>query len=200
MEISKVPPAEIPTVRSGTAAMTGQDLPAAADIAPTADRADIRPLDISAALQILLAEARAGFGLAADAPLAQGALDPVQTARVLVEMFLQAVPEDASDPPAWTAAVLQAETVMRSSIELAISVVSQWRDVPPPVLDAVKETHVLYVTALGDDLQNPLWLRPEWMAFSPLYQRFRRRRAARRRLTDPDYAPGSLDESEGIRP
>jgi hypothetical protein len=200
MEISKVPPAEIPTVRSGTAAMTGQDLPAAADIAPTADRADIRPLDISAALQILLAEARAGFGLAADAPLAQGALDPVQTARALVEMFLQAVPEDASDPPAWTAAVLQAETVMRSSIELAISVVSQWRDVPPPVLDAVKETHVLYMTALGDDLQNPLWLRPEWMAFSPLYQRFRRRRAARRRLTDPDYAPGSLDESEGIRP
>ena len=203
MEISKVPPAESPTVRSGTAAMTGQDLPAAADIAPTADRADIRPLDISAALQILLAEARAGFGLAADAPVAQGpagAFGPVQTVRALVEMFLQALPDDASDPPAWTAAVLQAETVMRSSIERAISVVTQWRDVPPPVPDAVKETHVLYVTVLGDDLQNPLWLRPEWMAFSPLYQRFRRRRAARRRLTDPDYAPGSLDESEGIRP
>jgi hypothetical protein len=201
MEISKVPPAEVPTVRAGTAAMTGQDLPAAADIAPTADRADIRPLDVSAALQILLAEVRAGFGLAADAPVAQGPVDPVQAARALVEMFLQALPDDAGDPPAWTAALVKVETVMQSSLELAISVVSQWRDVPPPVLDAVKETHVLYLTALGDDLQNPLWLRPEWMALSPLFQRFRRRRRnARRRLTDPDYAPGSLDESEEIRP
>jgi hypothetical protein len=68
------------------------------------------------------------------------------------------------------------------------------------VLDAVKETHMLYLTVLGDDLRNPLWLRPEWMALSPSLQRFRRRRRnVRRRLTDPDYAPGSLDESEEIR-
>jgi hypothetical protein len=213
MQISKVPPAEVPTVRTGTAAMTGQDLPAAADIAPTADRADIRPLDVSAALQILLAEVRAGLGLAADAPVAQGpagapvaqgpagAFGPVQTVRALVEMFLQALPDDASDPPAWTAALLHVETSIQSSIERAISVVTQWRDVPPPALDAVKETRVQYLTVLGDDLQNPLWLRPEWMALRPLFQRFhRRRRNARRRLTDPDYAPGSLDESEDIRP
>ena len=184
--------------------MTGQDLPAAADIAPTADRADIRPLDVSAALQILLAEVRAGLGLAADAPVAQGpagAFGPVQTVRALVEMFLQALPDDASDPPAWTAALLRVETSIQSSIERAISVVTQWRDVPPPVPDAVKETRVQYLTVLGDDLQNPLWLRPEWMALRPLFQRFRRRRRnARRRLTDPDYAPGSLDESEDIRP
>jgi hypothetical protein len=201
MEISKVPPAEVPTVRAETAAMTGQDLPPAADIAPPADRAEIRPLDVPAALQILLAEVRAGLGLAADAAVAQGPVGPLQTARALVEMFLQALPDDASDPAAWTAALVHVETAMQSSIERAISVVSQWRDVPPPVPDAVKEAHVLYLSALGDDLQNPLWLRPEWMALSPLFRRFRRRRRnARRRLTDPDYAPGSLDESEVIRP
>jgi hypothetical protein len=116
-------------------------------------------------------------------------------------MFLQALPDDAGDPPAWTGALVHVETAMQSSIERAISVVAQWRDAPPPVLDAVKETHVLYLTVLGDDLQNPLWLRPEWMALSPLFQRFRhRRRNARRRLTDPDYAPGSLDDSEETRP
>src|ERR1700722_3300632 len=195
MQISKVPPAEVPTVRTGTAAMTGQDLPAAADIAPTADRADIRPLDVSAALQILLAEVRAGLGLAADAPVAQGpagAFGPVQTVRALVEMFLQALPDEGSDPPASTAPLHRVETSIQSSIERAISVVTQWRDVPPPVPDAVKETRVQYLTVLGDDLQNPLWLRPEWMALRPLFQRFRRRRRnARRRWTDPDYAPGS---------
>jgi hypothetical protein len=204
MEISKVPPAELPTVRAGTAAMTGQDLPAGAKIAPTADRADIKPLDIPAALQILLAEVRAGLGVATDAAVAQdpvGPAGPVQTARALVEMFLQALPGDARDPPAWTAVLVHVETAVQSGIERAISVVSQWRDVPAPVLDAVKETHVLYLTALGDDRQNPLWLRPEWMALSPAIQRLRRRRRnARRRLTDPDYSPGSLDESEEMRP
>jgi hypothetical protein len=204
MEISKVPPAEVPTVRAGTAAMTGQDLPAAGDIAPAADRADIKPLDISAALQILLAEVRVGLDLAADAAVAQGLvgpIGPVQTARALVEMLIRALPDDASDPSAWTAALVHVETAMQSSIERAINVISQWRDVPAPVLDAVKETRVLFSTVLGDDPQNPLWLRPEWMALSPLFQRFRRRRRdARRLLTDPDYTPGSPGESDEVRP
>ena len=41
--------------------LTGQGSPLAAPIAALPDRADIRPLDISSALQILLAEVRAGL-------------------------------------------------------------------------------------------------------------------------------------------
>jgi hypothetical protein len=197
MEINKVPPAAVPAARAGTATMTGQESPATADVAPTADRADIRPLDVSAALQILLAEVRAGLDLALDAAVAQAPIDPVHAARELVEMFLQAVPDDASDPPAWTAALVHAEAAMQSSVERALSVVSLWRDVLPAVLDAVKETRGLFLSVLGDDLNNALWLRPEWMGLGPLFQRFRRRRRnARRRLTDPDYAQGRLDEGE----
>jgi len=63
MEVGKVPPADIPLAHAATTAVAGQGSQAAADIAPMADRADIRPLDVPAALQILLAEARAGFDL-----------------------------------------------------------------------------------------------------------------------------------------
>jgi hypothetical protein len=200
MEISKVPPAPAPAVRAETAAMTGQESMAATDVAPAADRADIRQLDVSGALQILLAEVRAGLDLAADTAVAQGPIDPVQAVRQLVDMFLQAMPDDASDPPAWTAALVNAEAAMQSGTERALIVVSQWRDVAPPVVDAVKEARVLFLSALADDLQNPLWLRPEWLGLGPPFERFRRRRRnARRRLTDPDYAPGSLDDSEEYR-
>jgi hypothetical protein len=202
MEISKVPPAQAPAVRAETAAMTGQESPAATDVAPAADRADIRQLDVSGALQILLAEVRAGLDLAADAAVAQNPnpVDPVQAVRQLVDMFLQAVPDDAGDPPAWTAALVNAEAAMQSGTERALIVVSQWREVPPSVVDAVKEAHVLFLSVLGDDLQNPLWLRPEWLGLGPTFERFRRRRRnARRRLTDPDYAHGSLDDSEEYR-
>jgi hypothetical protein len=212
MEINKVPPAQVPAVGAGTAAMAGQESAAAADVASTSDRADIRPLDVPAALQILLAEVRAGLELAADAAVAPdptnpidrldsaNPMDPIRAARELVEMFLRAVPDDASYPPGWTAAVVHAETEMQSSMERALGVVSLWRDVPASAVDAVKETRSLFLSVLGDDLNNPLWLRPEWMSLGPLFQRFRRRRRnARRRLTDPDYGQSSLDDSEEFR-
>jgi hypothetical protein len=212
MEINKVPPAEVSTVRAGTGAMTGQESAAAAAVAATADRADIRPLDVPAALQILLAEVRAGLDLASDAAVvtdpsnptnpidridSADPMDPIRAARELVEMFLRAVPDDADDAPAWTAALAHAEGAMQSSVERALSIVSLWRDVPPSAVDAVKETRALFLSVLGDDLNDPLWLRSEWMSLGPLFQRFRRRRRnSRRRLTDPDYGQASLDDSE----
>jgi hypothetical protein len=197
MEVFKVPPPDVPGTRAGTATTTEQGPQAAANLAPPADHADIRPLDISAALQILLAEVRAGFELPMDATITQG---PVQAARAIVEIFLQALPEDASNAPAWTTALVRVETAIQSNIERAISVVTQWRDVPPAVVDAARETRALVFSALGDDPQNPLWLRPEWVSLGPIFHRFwRRRRNARRRLTDPDHSPGSLDESEEFR-
>jgi hypothetical protein len=198
MEVSKVPPADVSTARAGAGTVSDQGSRAATSVAPPADRADIRPLDISGALLILLAEMRAGFDLPADATL-QSALmqSPVQAARELANMFLQALPEDASNAPISTAMLVRVEAAAQSSIERAVGVVTQWQDVPAAVVDGAKETRALFLSAVGEDPQNPLWLRPEWVGLAPGFQRFRRRRRdARRRLTDPDYLPASLDEDE----
>jgi hypothetical protein len=207
MEVSKLAPADVLGARPATATLTEQESQSPASIVPMADRADIRPLDVSAALQILLAEVRAALDLPLDSTLTQGALmqgsqgtiwqSPVQAARELVDMFLQELPEDAADAPAWSAALVDVETAMQSSMQRAIDVVAVWREVPAVVVDAVKETRALFFTALGDESQNPLWLRPEFMGLGPKLQRFwRRRRNMRRRLIDPDHPPGSLDETE----
>jgi hypothetical protein len=215
MEVSKLPPADVQSARAGTAAPTEQGLPSPASIAPMVDRADIRPLDVSAALQILLAEVRAALDLTLDDAITQDVItqgsqggitqgsqgtilqSPVQAARELVDMFLRELPEDATDAAAWTVALAHVETAMQSSMERAIDIVAGWQEVPPAVVDAVKETRSLFSSALGDESQNPLWLRPEWVGLGPGLHRFwRRRRNARRRLIDPDQPPGSLDESE----
>jgi hypothetical protein len=219
MQVSKAPPVDVPTARAGTTTTAEQRSPSAATVAPTAIQADIRPLDISSALQILLAEVRAGLDLALAAEVARDPAmahnplnpaiaqnpaitqNPTQTARALVETFLQILPqEEASSAPQWIAAMVHLEAAIQSSMERAIGVVTQWRDVPAVVVDAAKEARALFSSALGEGLRNPLWLRPEWMSLAPLFYRFRRRRRiARRRLTDPDYSPGSLDESEELR-
>jgi hypothetical protein len=197
MEISKVPP-EAAAPRADPAAVTDRGSPPAASVVPPADRADIRPLDVAGALLILLAEVRAGFDLPAEA-IPQGVITqgPVQAAHELIDLFLQVLPEDASDAAAWTAALVRVEAAAQSSIERALSVVIGWRDVPPAAVDAVKESRTLFFAALGDETPNPLWLRPEWVGLAPRIRWFRRRRRdARRRLTDPDYSPGSMDEGE----
>jgi hypothetical protein len=212
MQVSNVPPADAPAPSAGTVTSAEQRPPSAADIAPAADLADIRPLDISGALQILLAEVSAGLDLQLGGAITPGAIassaatagaivqSPLQAARELVQMFLQALPEDASDAPAWTAALARADAATQAGIEQATGVVAQWRDVPAAAVDAVADTRALFTSALGDDPQNPLWLRPEWMGLAPVLQRFRRRRRnARRRLTDPDYSTQNLDESEEFR-
>ena len=193
MEIPKLPPVDVPAARAGTAttaATAQQGLPAAVNLAPLADRADIRPLDVAAALQILLAEVRAGLNLPADGAIPPSAIppSPTQAARALVEIFLKELPEDAGNAPAWIAALARVETVMHSSIERAIGLVTLWPEVSAAVVDAVKQTRALFLFALGPDRQNPLWLRPEWLGLGPRLLRFRRRRRrARRRLTDPDW-------------
>ena len=208
MEISNVS-TDVTVVRTGTAPAPEQGTPSPTPGMPPADFADIRPLDISGALQILVAEVRAGLELPMDASITPSevtsgaavasaiARSPVQAARELVEIFLQALPDDASDAPAWTAAMLRADATMQSSIEQAIGIVTQWRDVPAAVADAVGDARALFISALGDDPPSLLWLQPEWMGLAPIFHRFRRRRRnARRRLTDPDYSQRSLDEGE----
>jgi hypothetical protein len=246
MEVSKVP-ADIPLARAGSAPAAEQGTQSPASTAPPADRADIRPLDISGALQILLAEVRAEFDMLLEASSAAGslaaggsgtgstaargaasgepadgaptfgaptpggsaagpltpgglttggpgALAPFQAARELVEMLLQALPDDAGDVPAWTGALVRVEGAIQAGIDRAMGVVSQWRDVPAVAVDAVRETRVLFSSALSDDAEYPPWLPPEWMGLGSMFHRFRRRRRnARRLLSDPDYSRRSLD-------
>jgi hypothetical protein len=178
--------------------------------AAIADRADIRPLDIPAALQILLAEVRASFELQAilmDGDTGgAGAESSNQAVRVLLHMVLQSLPDETASSPewntpgnaaAWSAARLRVDDALQAGLDRAISAVTAWRDVPASVVDAAEQTRTLVFAILNDDPQNPIWLRPEWAGLAPRFERFwRRRRFVRRHLTDPDYSSGSFDDNE----
>jgi len=202
MDIRKTPP---PESAANRAAATGAAEPGAdpkTDAAPIADRAEIKPLDIPAALQILLSEVRAALDLQAGILSGGGTApdSPVQAAQDLVRMVLQAMPDDAPDVSAWTAALVRVETALQSGLTRAIAAVGARRDVPAAVLDAAKEARTLIFSVLGDEPQNPLWLRPEWVGLAPRLERFwRRRRLARRRLMDPDYSSDGGDDTDERR-
>jgi hypothetical protein len=214
MDVTKLPPPGTADVRGPTTSAGELSSQTLAKPAALGDRADIRPLDVPAALQILLAEVRAALEqqslLALDhqSVVVEGGAgnagsaapdNPVQAARILVQTAVQSLP-DGPDVAAWTAALSRMESALQIGVERAIDAVSAWRDVPGAVVDATKETRALVFAILGDDPQNPLWLRPEWAGFAPRLERFwRRRRIARRRLTDPDHAAGSFDDGNEQR-
>jgi len=189
--------------RTPTASPAEQGPQSPANSQPIADRADIRPLDIPAALQILLAEVRASFELEAVATgqdAIEAANTPPQAARALLQMVLSAMPDESASMPAWSAALARVETALQAGLDRGIDTVSVWRDVPPIVMDASREVRALVFSALADEPQNPAWLRPEWAGLAPRSERFwRRRRLARRLLTDPDYSPGNLDDDSAPR-
>ncbi len=171
--------------------------------APIVDRADIRPLDIPAALQILLAEFRAALelqALAMGSHAGEAPNSPPQAARALLQMLLGAMPDETASLPAWTALLAQVETALQSGLDRGIDAIAAWRDVPASVVDAAREARTLVFSALGEDEQNPVWLRPEWAGLGPRFERFwRRRRLARRLLTDPDYSSGRADDESERR-
>jgi hypothetical protein len=172
-------------------------------LAAPADRVDIAPLDSTAALQILIAEVRASFD--SQALLAAGGLatpgadpdNPQQAARALMEIILQAEPEEAGNAQ-WGPALASIEMMLHRGLDGGISAVSLWRDVPAAVVETVNEARALVLALLDEGPQNPIWLRPEWAGLVPKFERFwRRRRRARRRLTDPDSnAPRGFDGDE----
>jgi hypothetical protein len=178
---------------------------------PASDQADIRPLDVPGGLQILIAETRAAFQeiaefVTAPAPQTLGSSvdaapgDSLQAARQIVELVLQSLPENIENPDVWTTALLRAESALEAGLQQSVSTVASWREVPDAVVDSVAQSGALVLQALSEEMPNPLWLRPEWVGLAPRLQRFsRRRRAARRRLTDPDHWQGSLDDEEQQR-
>jgi hypothetical protein len=202
MDVTKLPAQGAAAIRAPTASPAEPGSQSPANIAVTADRADIRPLDIPAALQILLAEVRAAFDLQALPMSGEGSavLDtPAQATRALVESVIESMPDDAG-VASWNAVLVRVEAALPIGLERAINAVSAWRDVPPAVVEAAQETRASVFSVLGDEPQNPLWLRPEWAGLQPKFERFwRRRRIARRRLTDPDYSSATFDDRDERR-
>jgi hypothetical protein len=174
------------------------DLQSTVSVAPAVDRANIRPLDVPAALQILIAEVRASFDVVEGNVGSEADIladSPSQGARAVVQLFLQTIPMDAPTAETWTAAVANAEGLLQSGLDRGIAAIAAWREVPPIVIDAAKEAHALIFSAVGEDSQNPIWLRPEWAGLAPRLERYwRRRRLARRGLTDPDPIQRNVDD------
>lgn len=198
MDVAKMPAPATAAARTPTAPPAEQGPHSPPNAAPIADRADIRPLDVPAALRILLAEVRAAFemlAVAMDEDANEAANSPPQAARAVLQMVLRAVPAETASMPAWNAELARVETALQTGLDHGIDAITTWRDVPPLVVEAAQEARTLVFSALADDPQNPTWLRPEWVGLAPKFERFwRRRRLARRRLTDPDYPSGSLDD------
>jgi hypothetical protein len=211
MDVTKSPPLDPSVNRPGAAAPTSQQSAASLSSRPAAalaDRLDIQPLDVAGALQIMTAEISTALELPAGSLLMQS---PAQTSRAMIQLFLDAMqegapglpeemhaapqvghatPENASSLLAWSATSARIELAFQCAIERAVEAVAAWRDVPQFVVDAAKETRTRIVSQLAEQPLSPSWLRPEWLGLAPKVQRYwRRRRVARRGLTDPDLWP-----------
>ncbi len=171
--------------------------------AAAADEVHIHPLDITGALKILIAEVRAALPLPGDEPRPETLVEvvseptPATTPQTVVQLLLQAMPApEAHEPAAWLAAANQVEAAVQVALDSAVSAVAAWRDVPAAVVDGAKDVRDMVVAAVTDDPPNPLWVRPEWVGLAPAMQRYwRRRRVARRRVTDPDPHWHELDDA-----
>jgi hypothetical protein len=198
MDITK-PPAPDAANRASPLPLSPQGSPSS-NVAG-ADRASIRPLDVAAALKIMLAEVRTAMAapdLTSEIGSEFGTTeDPIQAARVLVTVFLQSQPDEGAELVAASRQLVNAESALQIGLDRGISAVSAWQDVPSLVVDAARETRALVISVLGDEAQNPLWLRPEWAGLAPRLERFwRRRRFVRRGLTDPDYSQQQGDNHD----
>jgi hypothetical protein len=174
---------------------------------PTAvDRADIRPLSVTAALQILITEVVDQLSLLtlpAPAPAlapAQGQPDsPDDAALRLVNLFLQSLPASDEDAQGFLAAYDIQRAGLELGIERALGVVVAWRDVPRESVDALGTARTMVLTALADDAPGatlgPWAMRTEWLALAPRIDLLRRRRRrARRRQLDPDLPLPDIDD------
>jgi hypothetical protein len=169
--------------------------------APEADRADIRPLSISTALQILITEVLDQWSLPPPPSPSQPPSptdSPGDAAMSLVQTFMQSLPASDMDANRFLAAYDTLLVGLERGIEQALGVVGAWRGAPREALDALGETRSMVFSVLGDEAPNPSlapWLmRAEWLEFAPRIELLRRRRRwARRVLLDPDLPLPSID-------
>lgn len=217
--VAQTPTARQSPVPGADFAADGSRTSAAAALA---DAVHIHPLDLSGALQIMIAEVRAGLPLngnptPAVPPLPPGEAPPrpalesaavrleplfTTTPQTLVQLFLQALPPpETLEPAAWLASVVQLESAVQVALDRAVKAASVWRDVPAAVVDGARETRDVVVAAITGEPPNPLWLRPEWLGLAPRMQEYWRRcRRARRWLSDPDLQRPDRDANPVEKP
>lgn len=202
MQIGPPAPIDGTPATAPAAALTDAAVRGGGGAVATADRADIRPLSVQAALQILLAEIFDAWALP---PVAARPDAPWQAAEPVVRSFLQALPADAAGPEALLSRHDELLARLLDGVQRAQAIVAAWRDAPRETLDALAEAHAIVHAALADDLAVALpaapWaLRPEWLDLVPRLNLLRRRRRrARRRLVDPDLPLPEADDDERLR-
>ncbi len=126
------------------------EVPAAPGAAALADHLNIQPLDLAGALRILVAEVRADLaeipigltGLRAGdgGPRAgdggpPAATNPLPGPQMLVQLFLQALPDMSLPPAAWLAAVTRLEAALELALDKAVAAVAAWQGVAPMVVE-----------------------------------------------------------------
>jgi hypothetical protein len=176
----------------------------AAQPAPPGDRVDIKAPDTAAALRMVILDVLTALELATaspDAPPGQWTASTQATtaelaSRVLVEMFLRALPEGNDAAAAMASRLVQA--TFQTAIDRSVEAITAWPNIPAAVADAVRDTRALVISQFRDLPMDPRWLRPEWLDLVPRMQRFwRRRRSVRRGITDPDMRPPEAQDDGG---
>jgi hypothetical protein len=165
--------------------------------APPPDRADIRPLQLSDALRILLAEIREAMDLSL-LKVGEGVeLDAPSAVRESLTLILGLLPTDDADVTAWLSVLPRIEQGLEGALPRALAAVNGWRELPAGVSQQMSEAVHEIRNLLLEDTPPLFPLRFEWAAYALPLSRYRRaRRARRRRLLDPDYWPARLDEDE----
>jgi hypothetical protein len=224
MEIPK-PPGLADVLRTPTPSLGERNAAPAPALPLPVDRSSIKLLDLTGALQILIAEVKlalgdAGFGppdpslgealqrwaaaqpplalLLADPDTAQAALAP--PARALLEIVLRALPAEDQPPQAWTAAVQKLTQALANGSAAAIERISAWHDTPVRLAALLEKSRALALDLLGEDAPLPLLTRPEWLGLGAALTRFHRLRRRQRRLllsdTDADWLDDDADIDE----
>jgi hypothetical protein len=207
-----------PNRPAGTGTLPESQAATARTVAAAAvESADIRPLDLAGALQILIAEVRAELTRvlleATDIPApadtdtrtyanatATANIDAVASAaRGILEAVMNSLPQSSRELAVWSDALPRIDAAVELGMARALAIIDTWRDVPGPVVTGARELHALVTNALSDEPLNALWLRSEGLNLAPRLTRLRRRRKLlHRRLTDPDYRPSFFDDPEPL--
>jgi hypothetical protein len=179
-DISKIPAAK-PLGAKPLSAETDEKAATARSQAPLPDRADIRPLQLTDALRILLAEIREAMDLSLLKVGESVQLDVPATVRESLSLALKLLPTDDTDVTAWLSLLPRIEQGLELALPRALATVDGWHDLPQGVSQQVSEAvHEIRNLLLED---TPLFpLRAEWAAFAPPLSRYRRARRARRAL------------------
>jgi hypothetical protein len=136
----------------------------------------------------LLPASRGDTPVAENPPLMLRTPSPVtatQAARLIIQLFVQALPPVHADPAVESVDLQKIETTFREALDRALAAVRSWQGVPESVVSEAEIASGLVEDFLRDDPAAAIWLRSEWLGVATPMKRFwQRRRRARRDNSD----------------